>query len=108
MRSHPLPHPLQRRLFARNEIALDEEAANRGKGIAVMRVVVDAQWRAVFEDDAARAFKLDGEQIEWIPEPADFKLLAIERTGFDGAAVVIRHELVLLVAAADPGALVWK
>jgi hypothetical protein len=45
------------------------------------RVVVDAQRRAVLEDDAPRAFNLNGEQIEWILEPADFKLLAIERAG---------------------------
>src|SRR6266516_5105785 len=108
MRSHPLPNALHRHLFARNEIARDESTAGRGKGIAVMRVVVDAQRCAVFEDDAPRAFNLDGEQIEWIPEPADFKFLAIERARFDGAAVIVRHELVLLVTAPDPCALVWK
>jgi hypothetical protein len=73
-----------------------------------MRVVVDAQRRAVFEDDAPRAFNLNGEQIEWILEPADFKFLAIERAGFDGATVVVWHELVLLVAAANSCALIWK
>src|SRR2546430_8325407 len=108
MRSHPLPNALHRHFFARNEIALDESTAGRGKGIAVVRVVVDAQRRAVLEDDAPRAFNLDGEQIEWILEPADFKFLSIERAGFDSAAVVIRDELVLLIAAADPCALVWK
>src|SRR4029453_18279090 len=54
MRSHPLPNALHRHLFARNEIALDESTAGRGKGIAVMRVVVDAQRCAVFEDDGPR------------------------------------------------------
>src|SRR3989442_6107346 len=108
MRSHPLPNALHRHFFARNEIALDEGTTDRTKGIAVVRVVVDSQRRAVLEEDAPRAFNLDGEQIEWIPEPADFKFLAIERAGFDGAAVIVRHELVLLVTAADPCALVWK
>src|SRR5947209_6709105 len=108
MRSHPLPNALYRHFFARNEIALAEGAASRSKGVAVMRVVVDAQRRAVFEDDAPRAFNLNGEQIEWILEPADFKFLAIERAGLNSATVVVRHQLVLLVTAADPCALVWK
>src|SRR6266567_6272829 len=108
MRSHPLPNALHRHLFARNEIARDESTAGRGKGVAVMRVVVDAQRRAVFEDDAPRAFNLKGEQIEWILEPADFKFLAIERAGLNSATVVVRYELVLVVTAADPCALVWK
>src|SRR5215467_416943 len=108
MGSHPLPNALDRRFFARNEIALDEGTADRGKGMAVMRVVVDAQRRAVFEDDAPRAFNLKGEQIEWILKPADFKFLAIERAGLNSATVVVRHQLVLLVTAADPCALVGK
>src|SRR5262245_1620340 len=108
MGSHPLPNALDRRFFARNEIALDEGTADRSKGIAVMRVVVDAQRRAVFEDDAPRAFNLKGEQIEWILEPADFKLMAIERAGLNSATVVVRHQLVLLVTAADPCALVGE
>jgi len=73
-----------------------------------MGIVVDAQRRAVFEDDAPRAFDLKGEQIEWILKPADFKFLAIERAGLNSATVVVRHQLVLLVTAADPWALVWK
>ena len=81
---------------------------DRAVGIAVVRIVVDAQRRAVLEDHAPRAFNLDREQVEWILEPADFKFLAIERAGLDGAAVVVRHELVLLVAAADPRTFVWK
>ena len=73
-----------------------------------MRVVVDAQRRAILEDHPRRAFNLDRKQVEWILEPADFQLLAIERARLDGAAVVVRHELVLLVATANPRTLVWK
>src|SRR6516225_3203355 len=108
MRSHPLPNPLHRHFFARNEIALEEGTADRSKGIAVMRVVVDAQRRAILEDHPPRAFNLDREQIEWILEPADFKFLAIEGPGLNSATVVVRHQLVLLVTAADPCALVGK
>ena len=71
-------------------------------------IVVDAQRRAILEDHARRAFDLDREQVERILEPADFKFLAIERAGLDCAAVVVRHQLVLLVAATDPHTLVWK
>ena len=57
-------------------------------------VVVDAQRRAVLENHARRAFHLDCEQVQWILEPADFKLLAIECAGLYGAAVVARlHQL---------------
>src|SRR6266849_4689095 len=73
-----------------------------------MRVVVDAQRRAVLEDHARRALDLDRERVEWIFEPADFKLLAIERTRFDGAAIVVRNDLVVLVAPPDQRAFVWK
>src|SRR5262245_1893629 len=76
--------------------------------MAVVRVVVDSQRRAILEDDAPRAFNRKGEQIEWILEPADFKFLAIERARLNSPTVVVRHELVLLVTAADPCALVWK
>jgi hypothetical protein len=89
MRRHPLSNALHRHLLARNEFALDQHAADCTVRIAVVRIVVDAQWRAVFEDHASRTFNLDREQIEWILQPADFKSLAIEGAGLDGAAVMI-------------------
>ena len=73
-----------------------------------MRIEADAQRRAVLEDHAPRAFDLDREQVGRILEPADFKLLPVERAGLDGAAVVVWHELVVLGAAADPHTLVRK
>src|SRR5262249_37428435 len=99
---------LRRPLLARDEIAFDERSFNRAVGIAVVRIVADAKRRAVLKNDAPRAFNLDRQQFEWIFEPADFKFLPIERAGLDGAAVVIRHELVLLIAAADPDPFVRK
>src|SRR5207249_10286629 len=79
VRCHPLSNALHRHFFARNEIALDEGTADRTKRVAVVRVVVDAQRRAILEDDAPRAFNLKGEQIEWILKPADLKFLARPR-----------------------------
>ena len=108
MRGHPVANALRRDLLARNEIAVDEHALDRAVAITVVRIEADAQRRAVLEDHAPRAFDLDREQVEWILEPADFEFLAIERAGLDGAAVVVRHEFVVLVAAADPHPFVRK
>ena len=78
------------------------------KAIPVVRIEADAQRRAVLEDHAPRAFDLDREQVGRIPEPADFEFLSVERAGLDGTAVVVRHEFVVLGAAADPHTLVRK
>src|SRR5262245_11059127 len=108
MRLHPFANALHRHLLARNTIALNEHAADRGIGITVVRIVVDAQRGAVLEDYARRAFNLDREDVEWILEPANFKSLPVERAGLNGTAVVVRHEFVVLVAATDPRTFVWK
>ena len=108
IRGHPGADALSRHLLARHEIALDEYALDRAVVIAVVRIVADAHRRAVLEDHAPRAFDLDREQVERILEPADLELLPVERAGLDGAAVVVRHELVVPGAAADPHALVRK
>ncbi len=108
MRGHPVANALRRHLRARNEIGFDEHSFDRAIAITVVRIVADAQRRAVLEDHARRAFNLDCEQIQWILEPADFKLLPVERAGLNGAAVVVRHEFVVLVAAADPHPFVGK
>src|SRR5215813_1577266 len=102
MRRYPFANALHRHLLAWNEIALNEHAADRGIGVTVVRIVVDAQRGAVLEDYARRAFNLDREDVEWILEPANFKFLPVERAGLNGAAVVVRHEFVVLVAATDP------
>ena len=75
--------------------------------MTVVGVVSDAQRRAILENDAPGALQLDCQDIERILEPADFKSLPIERAGLDGAAVVVGHELVLLIEATDP-AFIWK
>src|SRR5262245_11876644 len=92
----------------RDDIAVDEHALDRAEGISVMRIEGDAQRRAVLEDHAPRAFDLDRQQIGRALEPADLELLSVECAGLDGGAVVVRHELVLLVAATDAYAFVRK
>src|SRR5215470_19660346 len=86
MRRYPFANALHRYLLARNEIALNEHAADRGKGVTVVRIVIDAQRRAVLEDYTPRAFNLDCEDVKWILEPANFKFLAIEHAGLNSAA----------------------
>src|SRR5262245_59503999 len=88
--------------------SVGERSLYRAVGVTVMRIIADAQRRAVLEDHARRAFDLDGEQVERILDPADLELLPVERAGLDGAAVVVRHQLVVPVAATDPRALVRK
>src|SRR5262249_18319853 len=91
-----------------HEVALNEHPTDRCVGIAVVGVVVDAQRRAVFEDHPCRALDLNCERLEGIPDPADFELLSIERACLDGAAIVVRHDLAVFVAAPDQRALVGK
>src|SRR5262249_61943803 len=102
MRLHPFANALHRHLLARNTIALNEHAADRGIGITVVRIVVDAQRGAVLEDYARRAFNLDREDVEWILEPANFKSLPVERAGLNGTAVVVLHAFIRLVSPTYP------
>src|SRR6266550_2321960 len=102
MRRHPDANALGRHLLTRNEMALHEHPLDRAVTIAVVRIIADAQWRAVLEDHARRALDLDHEQIECALDPADFKFLPVERAGLYGGAVVVGDELVVLVAATDP------
>src|SRR5262249_55529054 len=43
-----------------------------------------------------------------ILEPADFELLPVERAGFDGAAIMIRHDLAFFVEASDRHSLIGE
>jgi hypothetical protein len=73
-----------------------------------MRVVIDAERSSILEDDARRTLNLYREQVGWILEPADFKFLAIERAGLNGASVVVRDQLPFLIAASNPRTLIWE
>ena len=89
-------------------LAVDQHAADRRVGPAVMRIVVDAQDGAVFEPDARRALDLREQHVDRVAQPADFQMPAVERAVLDLAAVVIRHDLAAADAAADVDALAGK
>jgi hypothetical protein len=72
-----------------------------------VRIVIDTEHRAVLETDARGTLDLDGERVCSIAQPADFQVLAVERTVLDLAAVVIRYELAGRVAP-QGAAGVWK
>ena len=77
-------------------------------GPAIVRVVVDAQDRAVFQPDPGRALNLREQHVDLAAQPADFQMPAVERALLDLAAVVIRHDLAAADAAADFDSLAWK
>src|SRR5262249_9524515 len=89
-------------------VGLDQNRADGRVGIAVVGIIMEAQGRAVFEDHPRRALDLNRERLEGVPEPADFELLSIKRARLDGAAIVVGHDLAVLVAAPDQRALVGK
>ena len=66
--------------------------------MAVVRVVVDAQQRAVGKADARRSLDLDEQEIVRILEVSDLEVAGRERAVLDLRAVEIRH----VFAARDP------
>src|SRR5947199_300776 len=70
---HPLPDLLHRHLLFRDEAAIDQDAAHRCIWIAVMRVVIDAERRAILDPHSRRALDLREQQISLILQPADFE-----------------------------------
>ena len=104
---HPLPDALHRHFFARHDLALDQELADRNVRMAVLRHVVQAQQLAVVELDAHRALDVDEERIDRILQPADFQTAAGEHAVVDRGAIVVRHQpalaALLALAGRDPG-----
>ena len=94
---HPLPDLLHRHLILGDDVALDQDAADRRVGKAVMRVVIDADGGAVLEAHPRRALDLREQQIGLVLEPDDFEAATGNRAVLDLGAIVIGHEL----AAAD-------
>ncbi len=73
-----------------------------------MRVVIDAQDRAVFQPDAGRALDLREQHVDLIVQIADFQMPAVERAILDLAAIVVGHDLAAADAAADENAFARK
>ena len=101
MLDHPLADALERHLLARHQVALDQDAADRRVGMAVMGRVVDAQDQAVLEPHPRRALDVDRERRDRILEPADFEMPAVERALLDLAAVEVRRDGAVRGAPAD-------
>ncbi len=95
---HPLADALHRHIFARHDAALDQDAADRRVGIAVMGVVVQAQ-RRCRPRSATRAepwICMNSRSVSLFSQ-ASLETALGQRAVLDLAAVVERHEL----AAAD-------
>jgi hypothetical protein len=90
--AHPFYGALRRHFFPRDQVAFDQYPSGWHKRITVVRIVVDAKHFTVLETNARRTLDLDGERVGGIAQPADFQVLAVERTVLDLATVVIRHE----------------
>src|SRR6185437_1918044 len=90
---HPFPDPLHRHLLPRNDAAIDQNAADRRIGIAIMRIIIDADGRAILEMNPCRALDLREQQIGLALEPADFETAAGDGAVLDLGAIVIGHEL---------------
>ncbi len=90
---HPIPDLLHRHLIFRDDVAFDQDAADRRIGKAVMRVVIDADGGAVLEAHPGRALDLGEQQIGLVLQPDDFEAAAGNRAVLDFGAIVIRHQL---------------
>src|SRR5581483_2507703 len=90
---HPFANALHRHLLARNDAALDQDAADGRIGKAVIGIVVDADGRAVIQADPRRALDLREQQISLIPEPGDLQATSLDRTILDLSAIVIGDQL---------------
>src|SRR5262249_49808126 len=74
--AHPLTDSLRRHLLAGDDVALDENAADRDERIPVMGIVVDAQHGPVLQAHARRPLQLDYQSVERVFDPADLEMLA--------------------------------
>src|SRR5690606_10661658 len=84
---------LHRHLFARNDVAFDQDAPDRRITVAVVRIVVYAHHRAIVHADARRALDLDEQQVGLALEPGNFQPASGDGAILDLGPVVIGHEL---------------
>ena len=101
----PLLEGTHRHLVGGEQAFLDQIAANRAVGVAVLAVVVDADDAAVRQLDAARSLHLQEEQLDRIGQIDELEIAALQRPLLDlGAGGVGLGALVGLARVAEPRA----
>src|SRR6516225_7934231 len=115
IRAHPLTDALKRHLLARDDLSLDENAADWNVRVSVVSIVGDAQHRSVFQSHPGRALDLNHQSIRRIFDPADLEMLAVKGAVEDLATIVVGHEFAAgctpqrLSSVGKPGAdAVWR
>jgi len=83
----PLLERAHRHLVGGEQAFLDQIAANRAVGVAVLAVVVDADDAAVRQLDAARSLHLQEEQLDRIGQIDELEIAALQRPLLDLGAV---------------------
>ena len=83
MGAQPGADRLQRDLLLRQLAAVDEDPADRGVVVAVLRRVADAHDPAVGQADAARALDLEEEERHRVGDPEELEPASPERSVFD-------------------------
>ncbi|MCZ7657423.1 MAG: hypothetical protein M5U07_05980 [Xanthobacteraceae bacterium] len=91
--AQPFADPAGRDLGTRDEVALGQDPAQRHEGMAVVRIVGEAQHDPVLQAHACRSLQLDRQRLAMVLDPADLEATAVERAVEDLAAVVVAHEL---------------
>ena len=99
--ARPLPDTLERHFVPGNDIAFDQDAADRHVGVTIPAVVADPQGQPVLQSHASRALNLDGERDDRVAQPADLQMPAVERAVLDLAAIEIRHQPAIRQAPPD-------
>src|SRR5262249_56795565 len=100
---NPALDAIHRHLFARDEIAVDEDAPDGSVAMAVVGIVVEPQQSAILEPHPNRALDLDRHSLPRIADIADLELLAVKRALLDGEAIMIGLQFLLVIEAPDRG-----
>ena len=93
---YPVTDSLERHLFARNDVTVDENPAERDEWVTIMSIVVDAQHGSVFEAHARRSLDLDRQSVRLILDPTDLEVFAVESAIENFAAIVVRDQRAII------------
>ena len=100
----PVRERAERHLVGSQQALVDQVAADRAVGVAVLAVVVHADGGAVGELDAARPLNLHEKDVDGIGEIEKLQALALERALLDLRAREIRLVALLGLAHVRQGA----